>query len=74
MKKKIYYVVWEDGDGEQGWFVRMTPAEAKKVLRFLTAATAKDIIKNPQVRPLEGENVTTAAGIVQEIKERYEIP
>lgn len=68
---KIYVVRWEDADGEQGYFVRMTPAEAKRVLQFLTAATAKNIIKNPEVDPLEGKKIATARELLEVFTDRY---
>ncbi len=69
--KKIYAVNWEDGDGGQGYYVRMTPKEAKDVLRFLSAAAEKNIIKNPWVDLLQGDRVTTAQGFVRTFNERY---
>jgi len=70
-KKKVYDVRWEDGDGEQGYYARMTSDEAEKVLRFLTVAADKDIVKNPKVDALEGDRVVTASGLIEEFKARY---
>lgn len=70
-KGKIYDVRWEDGDGEQGYYVRMTKAEADKVKRFLTAAQEKGTIKDPNVGAIEGDWVLTPTQLVKEFKDRY---
>lgn len=69
--KKIYDVRWEDGDGEQGYYVKMTKAEADKVERFLTAAEAAGTIKSPQVGAIEGEWLLTPRQLTKEFRDRY---
>lgn len=69
--KKIYDVRWEDGDGEQGYYVKMTKAEADKIERFLTAAAAEDTIKNPQVGAIEGEWLLSPRQLAKEFRSRY---
>lgn len=70
-KKKIYDVRWEDRDGEQGYYVRMTKVEADKVRRFLTAAEAADTIKDSKVDAIEGEWLLSPRQLIAEFKERY---
>lgn len=69
--KKIYDVRWEDGDGEQGYYVKMTKAEADRIKRFLDTAAAADTIKNPQVGAIEGEWLLTTKQFTKEFKDRY---
>lgn len=69
--KKIYSARWEDGDGENGYFVKMTKAEAVKLLRFLTAAEVAGTIKNPDVSPIEGEWLLTPRIFARVFRERY---
>lgn len=69
--KKIYDVRWEDGDGEQGYYVKMTKSEASKIERFLTAAEATGTIKNPKIGAIEGEWLLTPRQLAKEFRERY---
>lgn len=69
--KKIYSVRWEDGDGGQGYYVKMTKAEAAKVERFLIAAMADDTIKAVDVSPIEGNWLLTPRMFTAMFKERY---
>lgn len=71
MAAKIHDVRWEDGDGEQGYYVKMTQAEAQKLRRFLTAAEAAGTIKNPTVGVIEGEWALTPQQLAREFSERY---
>lgn len=74
MNKKIYNVRWEDGDGEQGYYVKMTKPEADKVKRFLTAAQEAGTIKNPDVWATEGEWLLTPKQFAKEFRDRYSNP
>ncbi len=71
---KIYSVKWEDGDGEQGYFVKMSTAAAKKLEAFLKEEEAKDVIKGPDVWPIEGEWLLSPKQFHHEFKERYHTP
>lgn len=71
MTKKIYDVRWEDLDGEQGYYVRMTKSQAEKIHRFLTAAETAGTIKNPTVGAIEGEWLLTPKQLAKEFNERY---
>lgn len=69
--KKIYDIRWEDGDGEQGYYVKMTKVEADKIQRFLTAAEAASTIKNWRVGPIEGEWLLSPRQFAKEFRTRY---
>lgn len=69
--KKIYSVRWDDGDGEQGYYVKMTKSEADKLKRFLTAAEVAGTIKNLDVGAIEGEWLLTPRIFAKVFKERY---
>lgn len=69
--KKIYSARWDDGDGEQGYFVKMTKSEAAKLLRFLTAAEVAGRIRNVQVGAIEGEWLLTPKQLLKEFNDRY---
>lgn len=69
--KKVHSVRWEDGDGEQGYYVKMTKTEAGKLRRFLTAAEVAGTIKNPSVGAIEGEWLLTTKQLAKEFNERY---
>jgi hypothetical protein len=72
--KKIYDVRWEDLDGEQGYYVKMTKAEAEKVRRFLDAAAVAapaETLKNVKVDAIEGDWLLTPKQLIKEFKDRY---
>lgn len=70
-QKKIYDVRWDDGDGQQGYYVKMTKKEAEKLSRFLTAAHAAGTIKDPTVGAIEGEWLLSHRQLMKEFKVRY---
>jgi hypothetical protein len=71
---KIYSVKWEDGDGEQGYFVKMSAAAAKKLDAFLKEEETKGVIKDPDVSAIEGDWLLTPKQFHHEFKERYRSP
>lgn len=71
-RKKIYDVRWEDGDGDQGYYVKMTKPEAEKLQRFLTAAQEAGMIKDIRIGAIEGDWLLTPKGLISEFKERYQ--
>jgi hypothetical protein len=70
-KTKIYDVRWEDGDGEQGYYVKMTKPDAEKLKRFLSAAEAAGTIKDPNVGAIEGDWLLTPRQFAKEFEGRY---
>lgn len=68
---KIYSVKWEDGNGEQGYFVKMGAAAAKKLDAFLKKEEAHGTIKDPAVWPIEGEWLLTPKQFHAEFMDRY---
>lgn len=71
---KIYSVKWEDGDGEQGYFVKMGGAAAKKLDAFLKEEEAKGVIKEPDVSAIEGDWLLSPKQFHLEFKNRYHTP
>jgi len=69
--KKIYSVKWEDGDGENGYFVELSKPEVEKVKRFLDEAAAADTIKNPQIDAIEKPWLLTIRGFIKEFRDHY---
>jgi hypothetical protein len=52
-RTKLYDVRWEDSDGQNGYYVRMTPREAAQTLSLLKDVAGQGNISSPEVTVIE---------------------
>lgn len=71
MASKIYDVRWEDDDGEQGYYVRLSDGEATTLKSFLKRHARDGVIKDPRVDAIEGDIFHTAKGFRELFSDRY---
>lgn len=69
--EKIYSVKWEDGDGENGYFVKLSKTEVEKMRRFLWVASEEGVIKKPQIDAIEAPWLLNIKQFTKEFNDHY---
>lgn len=72
MSKKIYDVNWVTSDGQDGFYVELSPEEAKAVERVLVTYEADAKISEIHVRPIEKPWLLTKSQFMEELRARME--
>lgn len=71
MAQKTYSVRWVDGDGEQGYFVKMSATAARKLDIFLKSEEKKGLIEESDVSAIEGDWLLSPKQFHSEFTNRY---
>lgn len=71
MAKKIYDVRWVDGDGEQGYYVELSPAEVKSLEREFVKLQSSAGISEIRIDPIEKPWLLTKRQFLDELRNRY---